>query len=258
MYYVIQENVFREHNYSKIFDVLTKLDLPFEVVSIPPNTEDLTIESDRTDIFPFGSVRLANISAKNNWNPGSFFGNNHDYSVYSEYYRDNLLNWGCDVQDITDNIDWLPNEMKFIRPSKDSKVFNGAVYTKIKWDDIVLLVNGRYDGVIPDIAIQVNSVKKIYKEARVWIVGGKVITSSYYKYNENVVYISDVEPDGLAFAQSMVDIYQVADSFVMDICLTPDGWKIVEINCVNCSGFYEGDLQKLVIALEDFFNPEKS
>jgi hypothetical protein len=49
------------------------------------------------------------------------------------------------AQDITDNIDWLPNEMKFIRPSKDSKVFNGfAVY--IKWDDIVLLVNGRYDG----------------------------------------------------------------------------------------------------------------
>jgi hypothetical protein len=54
--------------------------------------------------------------------------------------------------------------MKFIRPSKDSKVFNGAVYTKIKWDDIVLLVNGRYDGVIPDIAIQVNSAKKIYKK----------------------------------------------------------------------------------------------
>jgi hypothetical protein len=33
----------------------------------------------------------------------------------------------------------------------------------------------------------------------------------------------------------------------MDICLTPDGWKIVEINCVNCPGFYEGDLQKLVL-----------
>jgi hypothetical protein len=52
----------------------------------------------------------------------------------------------------------------------------------------------------------------------------------------------------------MVDLYKVAPAFVMDICLTPDGWKIVEINCVNCSGFYRGDLQKLVMALEDLYN----
>jgi hypothetical protein len=124
--------------------------------------------------------------------------------------------------------------MKFIRPSKDSKVFNGfAVY--IKWDDIVLLVNGRYDGGIPDIAIQVNPLK-IYK-ARVWMVGGKVITSSYYKYNENVVIYKMLNQMGWHLPNLWSIYTKLADSFVMDICLTPDGWKIVEINCVNCSGF---------------------
>jgi hypothetical protein len=103
--------------------------------------------------------------------------------VYSEYYRDNLLNWGH-ARYITDNAD-CQNEMKFIRPSNQiSKVFNGAVYTKIKWDDIVLLVNGRYDGVIPDIAIQVNPLK-IYKEARMDIGQGNH-SLTHYKYNENV------------------------------------------------------------------------
>ena len=108
-----------------------------------------------------------------------------------------------------------------------------------------------------DQLIQVGTVKKIYKEARIWIVGGKVVTSSYYRYGANVEYTENVEPDGLEFAQSMVDLYQVADSFVMDICLTPDGWKIVEINCINCSGFYKGDMQRVLIALEDRYNPIK-
>lgn len=92
-----------------------------------------------------------------------------------------------------------------------------------------------------DQLIQVGTVKKIYKEARIWIVGSKVVTSSYYRYGANVEYTENVEPEGLEFAQSMVDLYQVADSFVMDICLTTDGWKIVEINCINCSGFYKGE-----------------
>lgn len=108
-----------------------------------------------------------------------------------------------------------------------------------------------------DQLIQVGTVKKIYKEARIWIVGCKVVTSSYYRYGANVEYTENVEPEGLEFAQSMVDLYQVADSFVMDICLTTDGWKIVEINCINCSGFYKGDMQRVLIALEDRYNPIK-
>ena len=108
-----------------------------------------------------------------------------------------------------------------------------------------------------DQLIQVGTVKKIYKEARIWIVGSKVVTSSYYRYGANVEYTENVEPEGLEFAQSMVDLYQVADSFVMDICLTTDGWKIVEINCINCSGFYKGDMQRVLIALEDRYNTIK-
>ena len=56
--------------------------------------------------------------------------------------------------------------------------------------------------------------------------------------------------DGILFAEEMANIYQVAEAFVMDICLTTEGWKIVEINCVNSAGFYQADVEKLVMALE--------
>ena len=54
----------------------------------------------------------------------------------------------------------------------------------------------------------------------------------------------------------MVDIYQPAEAFVIDVCLVEDDWKIVEINCINAAGFYLCDIQKLITELEYYFNPE--
>jgi hypothetical protein len=208
----------------------------------------------RKDVFVFGSVRAARLACDKEWTPGSFYGKNHDFQIYKDYYKKNLLNYDSLLKDIADPIVWEPNEVKFIRPTKDSKVFNGKLYSKVKWEDTVQMVKEKYLGVMPPVTIQVSSPKKIYKEARIWIVDGKIVTSSYYKFGDNVAWTEDVEPEGLEFAQRMADLYKVEKAFVMDICLTPDGWKIVEINCINCSGFYRGDLQKLVMALEDLYN----
>lgn len=256
MHYVVQKNVFREENYDKIFDVLEKSGLSYEVVEFDVDG-NVDVKTTRNDVFVFGSVRLARVCKEKCWFPGSFYGDNHDYIKYAPFYGDNLLNFDSIVQKFHDEIIWEPNEIKFIRPSKDSKAFVGKLFTKMKWEDLV--ENNKQSGLptilTPDTPVQIATPKKIYKEARCWIVGGKVITSSYYKFHDNVSWSADVDPEGLEFAQSMVDVYQLAEAFVMDICLTPDGWKIVEINCINMSGFYQGDLQKLVMALEDYFNP---
>lgn len=255
MHYVVQQHVFKEHNYNIIFEALERLGLSFEVVEFKDGKFDF--KTDRKDVFPFGSIKLANISTQQDWNPGSFYGGNHDFMVYKDKYQDNLLNYDSNIQKLNEPIDWFPNEMKFIRPCADSKIITGAVFTKTKWEDKLIELDNnpfftkdRFEDLI-----QVGPVKKIYKEARIWIVDGKVVTSSYYRYGANVEWMENVEPEGLEFAQRMVDIYQVADAFVMDICNTPDGWKIVEINCINCSGFYKGDMQKVLIALENKFNP---
>lgn len=255
MHYIIQNNVFKEHNYNIILESLERLGLSYEVVEYIDGKFDF--KTDRKDVFPFGSIKLAYLSTEKSWYPGSFYGGNHDFSIYSQYYKDNLLNYDCNIQMLKEEITWLPNEMKFIRPCKDSKIITGAVFTKIKWEDkLIQLENNPFftKDKFNDL-IQIGPVKKIYKEARIWIVDGKIVTSSYYRYGDNVQWVENVEQEGLEFAQSMVDLYQVADAFVMDICLTPYGWKIVEINCINCSGFYKGDMQKVLIALENKYNP---
>ena len=52
----------------------------------------------------------------------------------------------------------------------------------------------------------------------------------------------------------MVNLYQLAEAFVIDVCLTENGWKIVECNCINCAGFYDGNMQKLIMELEYYFD----
>ena len=82
MYYVIQENVFREVNYDLIFKTLTRLGLEFEVITCLPNSDDFDVKTDRKDVFTFGSIRMARVAAEKGWYPGSFFGGNHDYSIF--------------------------------------------------------------------------------------------------------------------------------------------------------------------------------
>lgn len=258
MLYVVQKNVFKETNYNLIFEALNKLGLEYEVVEFDSNG-NVEVLTDRTDIFVFGSVRLARISTDRGWVPGSYYGGNHDFSIYIEKYGDNLLNSDSIITTIgdknifKDDVIYTGDELYFIRPCKDSKVFTGKVFTKDKWEGEINNPNRKMD---MDTLIQVAKPKKIYKEARCWVVDGKIVTSSYYFFHGNVMYEENVEPEGLEFAQNMVNLFEVAPAFVMDICLTPDGWKIVEINCINCSGFYKGDLQKVLIALENKFNPQ--
>ena len=47
--------------------------------------------------------------------------------------------------------------------------------------------------------------------------------------------------------------WRPAEAFVLDVCDTPDGIKVVEINTINSAGFYAADVQKLVFALENAF-----
>ena len=59
-----------------------------------------------------------------------------------------------------------------------------------------------------------------------------------------------IDDGAIEFCKNMISIYQLADAFVMDICLVDNKWKIIECGCVNCAGFYKSDIQKLIIAIE--------
>jgi hypothetical protein len=58
MYYIIQENTFREENYDIIWQTLDRMNLPYEIVKVLPFLEDFEYKTDRKDVFCFGSLKM--------------------------------------------------------------------------------------------------------------------------------------------------------------------------------------------------------
>lgn len=255
MYYIIQKNTFKEKNYNTIIDTLNRFDLEYEIIDVLPFTDEIKFKTDRKDVIIFGSLKLARLAKKEKWLPGSFANDNHDYNVYSKYYGNNLLNSDSIIQNFTVPINWNTPK-KFIRPTEDTKTFTGKVFNQEEWEEFVhySLTNGHETTLCDNTPIQVASVKQIQKEYRFWIVDGQVITGSLYKLGYRIVTDANIEDDAIKFAEKMISKFQLANAFVLDVCLVDDEWKIVECGCMNCAGFYAANMNKVIIALEELFD----
>jgi len=264
MYYVIQENMFSEPNYDILIQTLERMGLEYEIVKVRPFIEDFEFKTKRKDVFCFGSVKMTRLAKKYEWYPGSLLNENHDYRVYSQHYKENLLNYDSVIQKfgepISESISNI-NGIFFARPCEDTKTFTGKSFFIEDWEEFK---NGMLDGnettsLTYDTPIQVCSHKLITKEFRFWIVDGKVVTGSQYRAG-NLIYSTNLVDEGAKwFCLGMVsemaeNSYRLADAFVMDVCEVliygkPE-YKIVECGCINCAGFYSADMQKLINALE--------
>lgn len=256
MYYVVQENVFRDENYQGLINGLERLQLPYEIVKlIPCDTRMFKFKTKRTDVFPFGAVKMSWLAKKLNWYPGSQLCDNHDYMVYSKYYKENLLNYDSKIIKFGDK-DFFNYELFFARPTHDSKVFTGRVFDMDQWEKFreEQLTNGHSSILSIDTPIQISSVKKIQKEIRFWIVKGKIITASQYSLGGRFCTDEFVDEEAFTYVNKMIKIFELNETFIMDVCLTNGEYKIVECGCTNSAGFYKADLQKLLIGLEEAFN----
>ena len=258
MHWVIQDNLYQENGYTALAEALLRLEIPHDVVKVVPFSEDLS-EDQQTipHIIPTGlvmvcgSITLAKIAKKRKWTPGSFLNNNYDYRVWKAEYGDNLLNnEACvcrfaDVQPI-----WSPF---FIRPIFDSKSFNGTVTdwdSFVEWQTKVIDLHDTYTSLCKDTMILYGPIKKIQKEYRFFVVDNQIVGQSVYKIGNRVIYDSLVDDDAIFFAKTMINMWQPSRAFVIDVAMTTDGFRIVEINCINSAGFYAIDVMKFVSAIE--------
>lgn len=254
MYYIIQENLFREEGHAKLIAALDKFKLQYEMVKVKPFIEEVEFESDRKDIIVFGSLKLSRLSKKYGWTPGTMITDNHDYNVYSKYYKDELLNYDSRIFKLSDDFEWN-QDIQFIRPCTDSKIFTGKVFDKDMWEDTkkFLLHPDHVTSATPDSLIQVANPKKITQEIRFWVVDGKIVTQSTYRRGTFLVYDNIVDQDAVNYVNKMINVYQLSKHFVIDVGLTENGWKIIECGSIGCAGFYDADMQKLIMALETLY-----
>lgn len=247
MYYIVQENIFKERNFNVLIDILERHKLSYEIVKWKPFAEDIDFITDRKDVFCFGCVNLTRAATKYGWSPGVYFNEGHDMEVYMSHYEDHMLNSDGIIINLSDPLPSTIPDIFFARPTQDSKLFSGGLFSRKEWEEYATNHPSA-----PDTKILIAEPKYgIQKEIRCWIVDKKVITISLYKLGSKGFQQNyDHEQEAIDFAQSMVNIYSPSRAFVLDICLHNGQYKVVEINCLNCAGYYDANMSKLIQALE--------
>ncbi len=258
MHWVIQTNVFSEDGFETLIAALKRLKLSHTLVKVVPFVGDLEVlegelPADGNPIVVMGTYSLARVAMQRGWKPGAFL-DNLDFEIQRRHWGDYMLNNDAIITTF-DNVQFQ-REPFFLRPVHDTKAFTGMVidwgYYE-KWRDSVCQLAESVT-LTKDTPVMVCQKKEIYTETRFWIVNRRVVTASGYKigtikrYQE--VRGSRWDNDLIEFADDRASEWSPNEAYVLDVAETPEGMKIVEVNNLNSAGFYKGDMQKLLHAIE--------
>lgn len=256
MFYVLQENVYKEHHWNTLKDYLERYNLEYEIVPWRPFIGKVEVKTKRKDVWFWGSIDTGIELQDHGWYPGIMYSYRHDFELYKARYGGNMLNSDAVFQ----NFGYIENEWLdfFVRPTRDTKIFTAKVYDKKEWNDYVreTIDSGSLAEIRKKTRMMVCSPKAgIQQEIRCWIVDGEPVTMSQYKIGRRVNMLNmDNNQEAYIFAKNMAKIFSPSRVYVLDICLYQDEYKIVEINCANMSGFYDISMSKLIQSLENAFS----
>lgn len=253
MKWVIQDNLFNEDGYVRLVDALDRLNQDYDIVKVIPFAHELIPDVDYPvdeKILVMGSDSLIKVAEKKGWWPGAFTNYRFDHRVWVSAHGNEMLNYEAEVIRFGDVVPPESGEAFFIRPALDFKIFAGTVITPVNflsWQEKAVAYG---DTLNADTEVVVAPVKDILQEYRFFVVNNHIVTGSSYKIGDRVISTEDVEKDVERYVHGCITTWQPDYAYVIDIARTPDGFKIIEYNCINASGFYACDCQQIVDRLE--------
>jgi hypothetical protein len=267
MHWIIQHNLFGENAIDELVKILDKVTAcyssytSYELVKVLPFTDGEVIDAETglpwkpftfkyVPTIVIGSETMCRFAKNHNFFPGAFTNEHFNYRSYIEHYENRMLNYMCTFIKIKEYGKIIDIDQEyFVRPVNDGKAFAGNIMTINDIEELVEAYSKYENPFDPDMEIMLCPITKIYDETRCICVDKKIITCSQYKSGGVVHYYSIVDQEVWDFAQECVDIWCPDEVFVIDIARTPDGMKIIELNCFNSAGWYNCDVHKIYTEL---------
>lgn len=249
--WVVQNNLSRSGS-DVLNNACTTLDIPIQLISVIPfDPESPQIEVEGLVIF-YGATNFINVVHKSGkWKPAVFFDESKfRISEYMKHWK--MLNENAEITTLKEfgSRNLNPDDLYFIRPDKDLKEFAGEVIrfgTFSEWTDRISFGDELFD-----CEIIVAEPVGIADEWRLFIVNGKVVTSSHYRTYGLLTSFPETPQEVIIFAEEMAKIWSPAEVFVLDVGKSGNDLYIIEANCMNSSGFYCADVVKLVKTITEF------
>lgn len=233
--WIVQNNLGSSGDYESMRDYANASGIPFMGVKIRPFTDDVPEDKDPTiPVVVYGSCGMIRAVSKTYLRRGVFGPTSRfEPEKWISKYKSLCLNY--DSVFITAGAmlksKLFTEDQIFVRGNDDDKTMAGHVTNG--FDLRRRLFN---NGIDADYKLVISPAKEIYSEYRCWIVDDEVVAVAKYKDIPCMVQLT--KDDVKTFAKSCLRYYQPHNIFVMDVCYTDNGFKIVELNGFNSSGLY--------------------
>ncbi len=257
--WILQKNLTKPEILKRIKSVLNGKDEIWEEVEVIPFSNEVPeIKNKNGFKIIYGSTTfMLNAYQDNNLNEGVFFDSTKfQMENYVNKWKNKVLNsdgklfkFGA----ITE-LNSKQTQKWFIRPNNDGKEFSGKVVSYeelLNWSNEVCKLN------IPELnkntEVWISEPKVIKKEWRLFIVDNQIVSASrYMKDGELNESENDIPKEMIEFAKERISEYRIEDVYVMDIAEIKNGYKLIECNCFNGTGFYKHNIEKIIQSVNNF------
>jgi len=254
--WILQKNLTKPAILKRIKAVLNKVDETWEEVEVIPFSEKLPkIKNKEAFNIIYGSTTfMLNAFKDKTYKQGVFYNpETFQMSNYVDKWKRNVLNSdGYLIEfDEINTIESQPLQKWFIRPNHDGKEFSGRVDTfesLVEWSQKISALNLPHFNA--KTTVWIAPPKDIIKEWRLFIVDDKIVAAS--KYMEHGILTEsekDIPAAMLNFAINCIKEYRLSAIYVMDVAEITNGYKLIECNCFNGTGFYKHDIEKVIVAI---------
>lgn len=265
MKWIVQEFLNDSSNMLRIINALETLGVEYLLVKVNKENTLTVLESEsklpvdnstevlndfikNNQIIIYGSKTLSNIANEMKLKPGTFMNEYFEFDVFHLHLGKELLNQEFYMGELWDLEP--KEEIFFIRPTGNTKLFTGMVITKEEFDTWKKREdpkNSPYQGQ----KLMISPTQEIVSEYRFFVVDQAIVTFSSYK-SHNVMNVSMIPSKELTqYTMDRIKQFPLDKAFVIDVAETTNGYKVVEYNNINTSGLYGCDELALVQALNN-------
>jgi len=174
-----------------------------------------------------------------------------DQRYYSTFLDEELVNCNAKFTKWNKIKNTIPSKSLFIKPSSDMKIFSGNVLNPNNQTVFELLKDcTTFDSALnDDTNILINyDLVKIEREFRAFVIYSEVVDISQYMIDSKVI-VDKIDSllynDLVDYIKFIQTIYEPYHSYVIDVGIVDNKFKVVEYNCLNISGMYANDRTKI-------------
>ena len=252
--WVVQSNKIQISQTLPLIESLRRLGEPFVDVGIDTET-GLIASLDPAlgqNLIPYGSTQLVKVARDEGWQQLFFDDATFRVDAWLRNHRA-MLNADAAVVTMSEAKAIAKTRQQwFIRPLHDLKEFAGHIISDAELAAWVTRLDAGNCEINGSCLVALSEPKSIQMEWRYFVVGGRIVTGSTYRFRGKPYQKRELDARVLAEAQTLADMWLPHPCCCMDVALCDGQVRVVEFNVLNASGFYNHDIEAFARAVSDY------